>query len=600
MVLLDVLIIGGGPHALTLATLLSNSDPVPNSDHGHDSAHSPSCSDPLGLQANPQTSDSKRCRGRKKRRATTGVALEEQLAQAATLERVVCPPLSFRVVDSYGEWTTLWESQFTALNIPHLRSHTLVHTDPLNKKALQEFVLKYNRSAELHSLPDQVYILDDNAFFNDTRLGKKERKRLNITSTLKKSLSFSLPGTKLSVDFFKEQVERYSLDRALVKGTVEHITPVMEEENDWTQERETEGELRVTERSGDGLRKRVKYFQVQLQEGLVLKANQVVMATGPTRAQMANIPSWVKSIEESYPEERLQHTVHLMHRLTTARQQLQDCQRESETFSTQELCGVCEAGQRVMVVGGGLTSAHVVSIALQQGAGHVTWVMRKHLQLKQFDVGDVESLVGRYSHVEHGIKMDGQAYLRQFYNERSLHKRLAMIRQARKGGAVTPEAYIHLQPFILSGQVDVKTYCEVSEARWCYRSQAWSLSLSTGERWTGDMIWLATGCKLDVRQDPLLSAVMKEFPIQVMDGWPCISESLQWAEGCPLYLMGQYTALQIGPHAVNLAGGQAASMRIAKNIRRRQRQDDAECSELCPEKSTTEEYIQHMQGLLWL
>lgn len=76
-------------------------------------------------------------------------------------------------------------------------------------------------------------------------------------------------------------------------------------------------------------------------------------------------------------------------------------------------------------------------------------------------MGDVESLVGRYSHVEHGIKMDGQAYLRQFYNERSLHKRLAMIRQARKGGAVTPEAYIHLQPFILNGQVDVKTYCQV-------------------------------------------------------------------------------------------------------------------------------------------
>lgn len=69
--------------------------------------------------------------------------------------------------------------------------------------------------------------------------------------------------------------------------------------------------------------------------------------------------------------------------------------------------------------------------------------------------------MGRYSHVEHGIKMDGQAYLRQFYNERSLHKRLAMIRQARKGGAVTPEAYVHLQPFILSGRVDVKTYCEV-------------------------------------------------------------------------------------------------------------------------------------------
>lgn len=56
---------------------------------------------------------------------------------------------------------------------------------------------------------------------------------------------------------------------------------------------------------------------------------------------------------------------------------------------------------------------------------------------------------------------------------------------------------------------------QVSEASWCYRSQAWSLSLSTGDSWSGDMIWLATGCKLDVKQDPLLSEVMKEFPIQV-------------------------------------------------------------------------------------
>ncbi|XP_070818471.1 uncharacterized protein [Chaetodon trifascialis] len=570
MVMLDVLIIGGGPHALTLASLLSNPDP--NSDPGHDLPISPSCSEPPRPQPNLETSNMKRCSGKKRRRRTAGVTLEEQLAKSTISERVVCPPLSLRVVDSYGEWTSLWEGQFTALNIPHLRSHTLVHTDPLNKKALQEFVLKYNRSAELHSLPDQVYILDENAFFNDMRLGKKERKRLNITSALKKSLSFSLPGPKLSVDFFKDQVKRYNLDKLLVKGTVEHITPVIE--------------------------KRVKYFQVQLQEGIVLKARQVIMATGPTRAQMANIPSWVESIGESYPEERLQHTVHLMHQLPTARQKLQDAdyQRLRETFPSRELCVVCEAGQRVMVVGGGLTSAHVVSIALQQGASHVTWVMRKHLQLKQFDVGDVESLVGRYSHVEHGIKMDGQAYLRQFYNERSLHRRLAMIRQARKGGAVTPEAYIHLQPFILNGQVDVKTYCQVSEASWCYRSQAWSLSLSSGDHWTGDMIWLATGCKLDVKQDPLLSEVMKEFPIQVIDGWPCISESLQWAEACPLYLMGQYTALQVGPHAVNLAGGQAASMRIAKDIMRRQQQDD----DLSGEKSTTEEYIQQMRGLLWL
>ncbi|KAI3377486.1 hypothetical protein L3Q82_008667, partial [Scortum barcoo] len=609
VVMIDVLIIGGGPHALTLASLLSNIGLDPISDPRHDAPLSPSCSDLPRTQPDPETSNNKRCGGKKKRRATTvsaGLTLEDQLTKSTVSERIICPPLSLQVVDSYGEWTSLWESQFTALNIPHLRSHTLVHTDPLNKKALQEFVLKSDRSAELHSLPDQVYILDENAFFNDMRLGKKEKRRLNITSTLKKSLSLSLPGTKLSVDFFKDQVERYNLDSLLVKGTVEHITPVIEDKEaleDHIEEQGTEGKaMRVTEKNEDRAKKSVKYFQVQLQEGIVLNTRQVVMATGPTRAQMANIPSWVKSIGESYPEERLQHTVHLMHYLPAARQKLKDtdCRRQKDTSSTQEMCVACEAGQKVMVVGGGLTSAHVVSIALQQGASHVTWVMRKHLQLKQFDVGDVESLVGRYSHVEHGIRMDGQAYLRQFYNERSLHKRLAMIQQARKGGAVTPEAYIHLQPFILKGQVEVKTYCQVSEASWCYRNQAWSVSLSTGDHWTGDMIWLATGCKLDVKQDPLLSEVMKEFPIQVIDGWPCISESLRWSEECPLYMMGQYTALQVGPHAVNLAGGQAASMRIAKDITRRQQQDNADASEPSGEKSKNEEYIQHMRGLLWL
>ncbi|CAG5858355.1 unnamed protein product [Menidia menidia] len=558
-----------------------------------------SCSDPQRPRPNPEASYNNCCSGKRKRRAKAGQTVEEKFAELKTSERIPYPPISLRVVDAYGQWTALWESQFSALNIPHLRSHTLVHTDPFNKRAFQEYVQTNGRSAELHSLPDQVYILDQHAFFNDMRLGKKEKKRLRVASTLKNSLSLSLPGTQLSLDFFEEQVRRYKLDEVLVKGTVERIIPVMEDEKEMDDKQKGDG---GAENVPGGARKRVKHFQVHLREGDVLEAFRVVVATGPTREQMANIPSWVRNIGESYPEERLQHTVNLMHRLPKFRQKLSETDRQTaeETFSPHGLYVVCEAGQRVMVVGGGLTSAHVVSIALRQGASHVTWVMRKHLQLKQFDVGDVESLVGRYSHVEHGIKLDGQAYLRQFYSERSLHKRLAMIRQARKGGAVTPEAYTHLQPFILSGQVEVKAYCQVSEASWDYKNQAWSLSLSSGDHWTGDMIWLATGCKLDVKEDSLLSEVIKKFPIQVIDGWPCISESLQWTEGCPLYLMGQYTALQVGPHAVNLAGGQAASMRITKDIMFRQLQDATQALNTNGDKSKTEDYVQQMRGLLWL
>lgn len=126
--------------------------------------------------------------------------------------------------------------------------------------------------------------------------------------------------------------------------------------------------------------------------------------------------------------------------------------------------------------------------------------------------------------------------------------------------------------------------------------------------------------------------------LKVVDGWPCILESLRWTERCPLYLMGQYTALQVGksffvclfyyanigfrkkqkfcyrvheysvfyfpkqvgPHAVNLAGGQAASMRIAKDIMHRQMQDEGQNSVTRRGKLRTEEYIQQMQGIFWL
>lgn len=136
------------------------------------------------------------------------------------------------------------------------------------------------------------------------------------------------------------QVERYSLDKVLIKGTVTRITPVTEDkegsEEDWIKEGEEEGQaMRVTDKKGQGKRKRVTYFEVQLQDGVILKARQVVMATGPTRAQMANIPSWVTSIGESYPEGRLQHTVDLMHHLTAAQQNRKEKDCERESFPTQ-------------------------------------------------------------------------------------------------------------------------------------------------------------------------------------------------------------------------------------------------------------------------
>lgn len=110
------------------------------------------------------------------------------------------------------------------------------------------------------------------------------------------------------------------MDGTLLKGTVECITPVMDCEEGAEADDERMKGPREEGESRHDVKKTVKYFRVTLQEGHAIKAKHVVVATGPTRAQMANIPSWVRSIGESYPEERLQHTVHLMHRLAAAQQ----------------------------------------------------------------------------------------------------------------------------------------------------------------------------------------------------------------------------------------------------------------------------------------
>lgn len=136
------------------------------------------------------------------------------------------------------------------------------------------------------------------------------------------------------------QVERYQLDSVLLKGTVESITPVFDCKDGTEVDDETMKRLQKEDASRrDGVKTTVKYFKVALQEGDVIKARHVVVATGPTRSQMANIPSWVGSIAESYPEERLQHTVHLMHHLAAARRKDVGSARQLETDSEWEFPG---------------------------------------------------------------------------------------------------------------------------------------------------------------------------------------------------------------------------------------------------------------------
>lgn len=90
------------------------------------------------------------------------------------------------------------------------------------------------------------------------------------------------------------QVRKYDLDSVLIRATVDRIIPVLTEDES-----------------------KVKFFKATLHTGENVEAKTVIMATGPSRAQMANIPCWVRAIQENYPEESLQHSVQLMHYFCT-------------------------------------------------------------------------------------------------------------------------------------------------------------------------------------------------------------------------------------------------------------------------------------------
>jgi hypothetical protein len=50
-------------------------------------------------------------------------------------------------------------------------------------------------------------------------------------------------------------------------------------------------------------------------------------------------------------------------------------------------------------------------------------------------------------------------------------------------------------------------------------------------------------------------------------GLPLLQKDLSWAEGENFYVMGAMAGLQLGPDALNLAGGRHGACKIARRIR---------------------------------
>ncbi|MDF5724019.1 MAG: FAD/NAD(P)-binding protein [Rhizonema sp. PD37] len=305
---------------------------------------------------------------------------------------------------------------------------------------------------------------------------------------------YDLPGTKLFEDFCQDVICRWHLHKHVIPLGVRRIEPL-----------------------SHCLPPR---FRLWLQDGSAIIARRVVLATGSAQLQ---IPDWTNLIQSTYPQDRLCHS------------------------QTVDLRGLQLGGERVLIVGGGLTSGHLALGALSHGA-KVHLMMRRQLQEKLFDA-------------EPGWL--GPKYLKAFFAELDWEKRVSIIQQARNGGSMTPAIAMQLRRQKRTNHLKIDENCQVLQAEWLGKN--WLVKCSNGSNYEYERIWLSTGSKFDVMSEPLLTEILDAYSIPIVKGFPVLDTCLR-LPGYELFIMGGLAALQVGPTARNLSGARMACEKIVPAI----------------------------------
>ena len=160
---LDLLVIGAGPHALSLLTRLVDDDP----DLLTESQRAFKMS--LARHARPK--------------AAVRDHLKKSFDAAKKLPRTL-------VVDSHGHFMAQWAADFAAMGIDHLRSHEHMHPCPFDFRSLQVWAEVQGRDGELKAMGH----VDRDACRESGYYGP-----------------FVVPSTRLFLDFCASLVERYGL-----------------------------------------------------------------------------------------------------------------------------------------------------------------------------------------------------------------------------------------------------------------------------------------------------------------------------------------------------------------------------------------------------
>lgn len=323
---------------------------------------------------------------------------------------------------------------------------------------------------------------------------------------------YDLPGTQLFWDFCNDTIKRWQLEDKFVQTAITSIGVIDQKK----------------ERKDNSLHGYRRYkFALQHSNGEVTIARRLVLATG---GGTANLPNWVKEIPPNYPPDKLLHS--------------QDIDLRSRSVSERESLNL--TGEKILIIGGGLTCGHLAVGAMNQGA-KVMLMYRRRLREKLFDA-DPGWL--------------GPKYLKDFFTQ-DWFTRWRLIQSARDGGSLTPAIMLQLNRSQREGKLEVYEECQIVKASW--QGSHWQVICDDGHHYECDRIWLGTGTRLDALNHPLLREIFANFPTEMIHGLPVLDNHLR-IPGLPLFLMGGLAALQVGPVARNLSGARMASQKIVDGL----------------------------------
>ena len=259
---------------------------------------------------------------------------------------------------------------------------------------------------------------------------------------------------------------------------------------------------------------------VTLADGSALATHAVVLAHNPS---WARVPEWA---EPWLSSGLARHA-------------------ESVDLRTEQL-----DGRHIAIVGGGLTAGTLACEAIHRGA-HVTLLSRRQLRERPYDV-DAAWLGPRRLMAFHAAELE---------------ERRSMIDVARDGGTMPARVLDELRELaarsgsglVIREAVDVET--ELRELL----AEVPDEACAVDDTRPVDAIWLATGFENDVHRDPLAGPLVDALGVPTLHGLPAVSHDLR-LPGSPVFVIGPYAALGVGPAARNLAGARPAAARIASAL----------------------------------